>query len=103
MLGIIGIVFVSAVFIFGLIVLVLTLAGARRRNEEIVPSETRTERLPPKQPGALLRQVNDSEIEREIRSGRVLNAIKLYQEKTGANMKDARDAVEAWRDRLSAS
>jgi len=103
MLGIIGIVFVSAVFIFGLVVLVLTLAGARRRNEPFVRTELRPERLPPKQPGALLRQVNDSEIEREIRSGRVLNAIKLYQEKTGANVKEARDAVEAWRERLTAS
>ena len=103
MLGIIGIVFISTVFLFGVVVLVLTLSGARRRPEPFPRAENRPESLPPKQSGALLRQVNDSEIEREIRSGRVLNAIKLYQEKTGANMKEARDAVEAWRERLTAS
>jgi ribosomal protein L7/L12 len=103
MLGVLGIVFISVVFIFGVVVLALTLVGARRRREEVVTSDARPDNLPPKQSGALLRQVADIDIEREIRSGRVLNAIKLYQEKTGASMKDARVAVEAWRSRLSAS
>jgi hypothetical protein len=84
----------------------MTFWGAReqRRAEQLRrTAEPRVELKPTKQSGALLRQVNDSEIELEIRSGRVLNAIRLYQEKTGANAKDARVVVEAWRDRLSAS
>ncbi len=57
--------------------------------------------LPPK--SSLLRQVNDSEIEAQIRSGHLIDAIKLYREKTGVGLKEAKDAVEAWRDRIRAS
>lgn len=56
--------------------------------------------LPPK---ALLREVNDSDIEAQIRRGALIDAIKLYREKTGVGLKEAKDAVEAWRDRLRAS
>lgn len=56
--------------------------------------------LPPK---ALLREVNDSEIEASIRRGALIDAIKLYREKNGVGLKEAKDAVEAWRDRLRAS
>ncbi len=52
---------------------------------------------------SLLRQVNDSEIEAQIRSGHLIDAIKLYREKTGVGLKEAKDAVEAWRDRIRAS
>lgn len=51
----------------------------------------------------LLRQVTDSEIEAQIRSGHLIDAIKLYREKTGVGLKEAKDAVEAWRDRIRAS
>lgn len=51
----------------------------------------------------LLRQVSDSEIEAQIRSGHLIDAIKLYREKTGVGLKEAKDAVEAWRDRIRAS
>jgi flagellar basal body-associated protein FliL len=107
MLALIGVVLVSGVFLLASVVAVMTFWGAReqRRAEQQQrrTAEPRVELKPTKQSGALLRQVNDSEIELEIRSGRVLNAIRLYQEKTGANAKDARVVVEAWRDRLSAS
>ncbi len=56
--------------------------------------------LPPK---TLLREVNDSDIEAQIRRGALIDAIKLYREKTGVGLKEAKDAVEAWRDRLRAS
>ena len=57
--------------------------------------------LPPK--SSILREVNDSEIEQQIRSGHLIDAIKLYREKTGVGLKEAKDAVEAWRDRIRAS
>jgi ribosomal protein L7/L12 len=61
----------------------------------------RSSSLPPK--SSLLRQVNDSEIEAQIRSGHLIDAIKLYREKTGVGLKEAKDAVAAWRDRIRAS
>ena len=57
--------------------------------------------LPPK--GVMLRQVNDSDIEAQIRTGHMLDAIKLYREKTGVGLKEAKDAVEAMRHRMRAS
>lgn len=58
--------------------------------------------LPPKG-SLLLRQVNDSEIEAQIRTGHLIDAIRLYREKTGVGLKEAKVAVEAWRDRMRAS
>lgn len=57
--------------------------------------------LPPK--GVMLRQVNDSDIEHQIRTGHLIDAIKLYREKTGVGLKEAKDAVEAMRHRMRAS
>ncbi|MBL8912763.1 MAG: hypothetical protein JNM17_18860 [Archangium sp.] len=54
-------------------------------------------------PGSLIRQVEDSEIEAQIRSGHLIDAIKLYREKKGVGLKEANAAVEAWRDRIRAS
>lgn len=52
----------------------------------------------------LLREVADSDIEATIRRGALIDAIKLYREKNpGVGLKEAKDAVEAWRDRLRAS
>ena len=52
----------------------------------------------------LLREVNDSDIEATIRRGALIDAIKLYREKNpGVGLKEAKDAVEAWRARLRAS
>lgn len=147
MLFVLGIAFVGLIALAGIVVLVMTLMGARnvevvnvrppqrdlsfggddiaallregRKIEAIKAYRERTgvglkeakdavdamERgqLPPKSAGPVLRQVEDAEIEAEIRSGNLLNAIKLYREKTGVGLKDAKDAVEAWRDRLRAS
>jgi ribosomal protein L7/L12 len=65
------------------------------------PSEAKNEVLPAK--SSLLRQVHDSEIESHIRSGHLFDAIKLYREKNGVGLKEAKEAVEAWRNRLRAS
>lgn len=111
MLAAVGIALVLAVFIAGMVVVTMTLWGARASRRSMPtpaprPPQAREKpaELPPKQTNAsVLRQVNDREIELEIRGGRVINAIRLYQEKTGAGPQEARDAVEAWRDRLHAS
>ncbi len=75
------------------------LSDARRAGD--VLARGRPVGLPAKQ--LVLREVHDSEIEAQIRSGALLDAITLYREKTGAGLKEAKDAVEAWRDRLRAS
>lgn len=80
----------------------LTGVGLREAKEAVEALEAgRSVSLPPK--SSLLRQVHDSEIEQQIRSGHLLDAIKLYREKTGVGLKEAKDAVEAWRDRIRAS
>jgi len=42
----------------------------------------------------------DAEIERLIRDGRKIEAIKAYRESTGLGLKEAKDAVEAIERRL---
>ena len=80
----------------------LTGVGLQEARDAIEALESgRSATLPPK--SSLLRQVNDSEIEAQIRSGHLIDAIKLYREKTGVGLKEAKDAVEAWRDRIRAS
>ena len=53
--------------------------------------------------GSVLRQVNDADIEHQIRTGHLIDAVKLYREKTGVGLKEAKDAVEALRHRMRAS
>jgi ribosomal protein L7/L12 len=80
----------------------LTGVGLQEARDAIEALESgRSVTLPPK--SSLLRQVNDSEIEAQIRSGHLIDAIKLYREKNGVGLKEAKDAVEAWRDRIRAS
>lgn len=64
-------------------------------------AQARAAGFPAKQ--MLLRDVHDSEIEAQIRTGALVDAITLYREKTGVGLQEAKDAVEAWRDRLRAS
>jgi ribosomal protein L7/L12 len=52
---------------------------------------------------SLLREVSDADIEAQIRTGQLIDAIKLYREKNGVGLKEAKDAVEAWRDRMRMS
>lgn len=81
----------------------LTGVGLREAKEAIEAFERDgTLSLPPKS-SAVLRQVHDSEIEAQIRSGHLIDAIKLYREKNGVGLKEAKDAVEAWRNRMRAS
>lgn len=80
----------------------LTGASLKEAKDAVELVESgRSATLPPK--SALIRQVNDSEIEAQIRSGHMIDAIKLYREKNGVGLKEAKDAVEAWRDRIRAS
>ena len=84
----------------------LTGVGLREARDAVEammrsPEAGRPLTLPPK--SSVLREVNDSEIEQQIRSGHLIDAIKLYREKTGVGLKEAKDAVEAWRDRIRAS
>ena len=80
----------------------LTGVGLKDAKDAVEALEAgRSASLPAK--SSLLRQVNDSEIEQQIRSGHLIDAIKLYREKTGVGLKEAKDAVEAWRDRIRAS
>lgn len=80
----------------------LTGLGLRDAKEAIEAYEREgTLSLPAK--SSLLRQVHDSEIEQQIRSGHLIDAIKLYREKNGVGLKEAKDAVEAWRNRMRAS
>jgi ribosomal protein L7/L12 len=80
----------------------LTGVGLKEAKDAVEALESgRSATLPPK--SSILRQVNDSEIEQQIRSGHLIDAIKLYREKTGVGLKEAKDAVEAWRDRIRAS
>ena len=80
----------------------LTGASLKEAKDAVELVESgRSATLPPK--SALIRQVNDSEIEAQIRSGHLIDAIKLYREKNGVGLKEAKDAVEAWRDRIRAS
>ncbi|MFO0594496.1 MAG: ribosomal protein L7/L12 [Myxococcaceae bacterium] len=81
----------------------LTGVGLREAKDAVEALERgqSPDALPPK--GAVLRQVTDSEIEAQIRSGHLIDAIKLYREKTGVGLKEAKDAVEALRDRMRAS
>jgi ribosomal protein L7/L12 len=53
--------------------------------------------------GIVLRDVRDADIELQIRSGDLLNAIALYREKNGVGLSEARTAVARWRDRLRAN
>ena len=80
----------------------LTGVGLKEAREAVeAMDQGRSANLPPK--SSLIRQVNDSEIEAQIRSGHLIDAIKLYREKTGVGLKEAKDAVSAWRDRIRAS
>jgi ribosomal protein L7/L12 len=87
-----------------LLVGVLVALVWRRRFRAAVAASMQSDArimVPPK--SAVLRQVNDAEIEAHIRSGHVINAITLYREKTGVSVSEAKVAVEAWRDRIRAS
>lgn len=76
--------------------------GLREAKDAVDAMEQRTVSLPAKS-ASLLRQVNDSEIEAQIRSGHLVDAVKLYRAKTGAGLKEAKDAVDAWHHRMRAS
>ncbi len=108
MVALIGVVLVLAAVGLGVFYMVGRLDRPRKEAAPaaVIPPapvlESGPQGLPPKHPG-LLRQVSDADIEFEIRSGRVFNAIRLYREQTGADAQEARSAVEAWRNRLTAS
>lgn len=75
------------------------LAEAKAAVEQLAGRQAQT----PRKQGIILREVRDADIELQIRSGNLLNAIALYREKNGVGLMEARTAVERWRDRLRAS
>ena len=44
--------------------------------------------------------ISDAEIEAQIRAGRPIEAIRLYRRRSGAGLKEARQAVDAMAQRL---
>jgi hypothetical protein len=41
----------------------------------------------------------DPDIQQLLNSGKKINAIKLYRERTGVGLAEAKDAIEGWEDR----
>ena len=41
----------------------------------------------------------DADIQQLVTDGRKIHAIKLYRERTGVGLAEAKDAIEAWEDR----
>ena len=41
----------------------------------------------------------DADIQQLVTDGRKIQAIKLYRERTGVGLAEAKDAIEAWEDR----
>lgn len=68
--------------------------GSRAAGAEVLPATMDVEPT---------RQVTDSDIEWQVRTGNLLNAIKLYREKTGVGLREAKVAVEGMRHRMRAS
>lgn len=84
-------------------VTVVSLKPPHRESNPSLPSKSSRKPAHTAPPGSLIRGVADAEIEAQIRSGHLIDAIKLYREKNGVGLKEAKDAVEAWRDRMRAS
>lgn len=108
MVLILGLVVLALLVIVGVIVVLVSNRGGEvitlrppAPGQQSTAETGRPVSLPPK--SSVLREVNDSEIEQQIRSGHLIDAIKLYREKTGVGLKEAKDAVAAWRDRIRAS
>ncbi len=80
-----------------------TTAAARRDPKAAVEKKELRAR-PPSSPGVVpLRMVTDGDIQVHIRTGNLIDAIKLYREKTGVGLREAKSAVEAMRQRMHAS
>ncbi|HWX67038.1 MAG TPA: hypothetical protein VNZ27_11500 [Rhodanobacter sp.] len=45
--------------------------------------------------------ISDANIEAEIRAGRYIEAIKLYRQRDGSGLKEAKQAVDAMRARIN--
>ena len=58
-------------------------------------SRNRRTALPPVQPRQLTFQERDR-VMREIEAGRKIHAIKLYREFTGADLRTAKNTIDAW-------
>lgn len=55
---------------------------------------------PPRPPVTSMRPISDDEILAVLRADGLLAAIRLYQEKTGAGLAEAKHAMETWRAKL---
>jgi ribosomal protein L7/L12 len=71
----------------GIVVILLAIALSRRRREGAMG--------PPQQPGPSGQPPADAEVDALIVAGRTIEAIKVYRKLHGADLKDAKDAVDA--------
>jgi ribosomal protein L7/L12 len=79
-------------------------ASVARRDVKPTGEKKELRARPPSSPGVVpLRMVTDGDIQVHIRTGNLIDAIKLYREKTGVGLREAKTAVEAMRQRMSAS
>jgi ribosomal protein L7/L12 len=78
-------------------------SGLREAKAAVDRLEPRGNLVPPAMSDEPSRQVTDSDIEVQLRTGNILNAIKLYREKTGVGLREAKDAVDTMRHRMRAS
>ena len=89
----------------GVILIALTLMAFRRRSvvvHQLLAGEPSPLPDLPASADASEGPSASERIEREIAAGRLISAIKLYREETGAGLKQAKDAVERMRAELSA-
>ncbi len=72
-------------------------AAARKGGNMISTRRASTPRplaSAPSRPGAPPDAAFEAEVRRLVAAGNIINAIKLYRERTGCGLKEAKDAVE---------
>ena len=87
---------VAACQIFNINARIASMDDRLRRMESILSSP----RPAPTRPGEDSRNQYEA-VESLIRQGQVIDAIKLYQQETGATFRDAKDAVDAMQRRIA--
>jgi ribosomal protein L7/L12 len=77
---------VVGVLVLLVVVLLVSLVARRRENAGLRPYQ-----VAPERPATGM-----AEVDRLVRAGRKIQAIKVYRELTGVGLKEAKDAVERW-------
>ena len=90
------------VFLAGLVVGRVWGRAAARQEGNMLSTRAAAASVPPRAaayapPDAILEEPDaplEEEVRRLVAAGSLINAIKLYRERTGCSLKDAKDAVE---------